>query len=122
MDERETRGPVLMSMEIVIDAASFDAELVQFQEVSPLALKSNPAFVEKLFEQWLSLPDSNRQVLACNASRISIFCLHSELEMLLLITFPMQSLMSCFIGKKRKKEKKNPIRYVSEWIYLFVRA
>jgi hypothetical protein len=106
VDERETRGPVLMSMEIVNDAASFDAELVQLPEVSPLALKSNPAFVEKLFEQWLSLPDSNRQVLACNASIISMFCLHSELKMLLLITFPMRSLMSCFIGKKERKKRK----------------
>ncbi|KAK9919442.1 hypothetical protein M0R45_028034 [Rubus argutus] len=51
-----------MSMEIVADVASFDAELLQLTEVSPLALKSNPSFVESLFEQWLSLPDTNRLV------------------------------------------------------------
>ncbi|KAG2696723.1 hypothetical protein I3843_07G071500 [Carya illinoinensis] len=51
-----------MNMEIGTDAALFDAEILQLPEVSPLTLKSNPAFVEKLFEQWLSLPDSNRQV------------------------------------------------------------
>lgn len=53
---------VSMSMEIVGDAASFDAELFQLSEVSPLALKSNPSFVETLFEHWLSLPDTNRLV------------------------------------------------------------
>lgn len=45
------------------DAASFDAELLQLNEVSPLALKSNPIFVETLFDYWLSLPDTNRLVL-----------------------------------------------------------
>ncbi|KAM2052339.1 hypothetical protein FF2_033302 [Malus domestica] len=51
-----------MTMEIVVDAASFDADLLQLNEVSPLALKSNPSYVESLFEQWLSLPDTNRLV------------------------------------------------------------
>ncbi|XP_008355829.2 probable serine/threonine protein phosphatase 2A regulatory subunit B''delta [Malus domestica] len=51
-----------MTMEIVVDAASFDAELLQLNEVSPLALKSNPSYVESLFEQWLSLPNTNRLV------------------------------------------------------------
>ncbi|PON54522.1 Parvalbumin [Trema orientale] len=51
-----------MSMEIVGDAASFDADLLQLSEVSPLALKANPGFVETLFEHWLSLPDTNRLV------------------------------------------------------------
>ncbi|KAG6598942.1 Serine/threonine protein phosphatase 2A regulatory subunit B''beta, partial [Cucurbita argyrosperma subsp. sororia] len=51
-----------MNMEISCDVASLDAELLQLAEVSPLAIKSNPDFVEKLFEQWLSLPATNRLV------------------------------------------------------------
>ncbi|XP_048324458.1 serine/threonine protein phosphatase 2A regulatory subunit B''beta isoform X2 [Ziziphus jujuba] len=51
-----------MSMEIVSDAASFEAEFLQLNEVSPFALKSNPIFVETLFDNWLSLPDTNRLV------------------------------------------------------------
>lgn len=52
-----------MNMEISCDVASLDAELLQLAEVSPLAIKSNPDFVEKLFEQWLSLTGTNRLVL-----------------------------------------------------------
>lgn len=52
-----------MSMEIAVDTASFDVELLQLTEVSPLALKSNPSYVESLFEQWLSLPETNRLVI-----------------------------------------------------------
>ncbi|XP_023537546.1 serine/threonine protein phosphatase 2A regulatory subunit B''beta-like [Cucurbita pepo subsp. pepo] len=51
-----------MNMEISCDVASLDAELLQLAEVSPLAIKSNPDFVEKLFAQWLSLPATNRLV------------------------------------------------------------
>ncbi|KAM2895571.1 hypothetical protein FF1_010662 [Malus domestica] len=35
---------------------------MQLNDLSPLALKSNPSYVESLFEQWLSLPDTNRLV------------------------------------------------------------
>ncbi|XP_057961910.1 serine/threonine protein phosphatase 2A regulatory subunit B''beta-like [Malania oleifera] len=51
-----------MSAEIVEDAVFFDTELLQLQEVSPLALKSNPRLAEELFKQWLSLPDAGRVV------------------------------------------------------------
>lgn len=58
-----------MSMEIVAgDVAAFDAELLQLNEVSPLALKANPSFVESLFEQWLSLPETNRLVLVSESN------------------------------------------------------
>lgn len=40
------------------DVGSLDAELLQLAEVSSLAIKSNPFVAEKLFEQWLSLPDT----------------------------------------------------------------
>ncbi|XP_054800339.1 probable serine/threonine protein phosphatase 2A regulatory subunit B''delta isoform X2 [Prosopis cineraria] len=51
-----------MIMEVISDVAALDVELLQLPEFSALALKSNQNFVEKLFEQWLSLPESNRVV------------------------------------------------------------
>ncbi|KOM29999.1 hypothetical protein LR48_Vigan845s002700 [Vigna angularis] len=50
-------------MEVVVtDAASLDVELLLLPDFSALALKSNHNFIEKLFDQWLSLPESNRLV------------------------------------------------------------
>ncbi|KAF1001996.1 serine/threonine protein phosphatase 2A regulatory subunit B''beta-like [Apium graveolens] len=40
------------------DVGCLDAELLQLSEVSSSAIKSNPFLAEKLFEQWLSLPDT----------------------------------------------------------------
>lgn len=51
-----------MESVVVGDMACLDAELLQLPEMSPLAIKSNPDFAQKLFEQWLSLPDANKLV------------------------------------------------------------
>ncbi|XP_014513292.1 probable serine/threonine protein phosphatase 2A regulatory subunit B''delta isoform X1 [Vigna radiata var. radiata] len=51
-----------MNMEVVTDVASLDVELLLLPDFSALALKSNHNFIEKLFDQWLSLPESNRLV------------------------------------------------------------
>lgn len=46
------------------DVACFDAELLQIPELSPLALKSNPDVARKLFDQWLSLPETSPVVIS----------------------------------------------------------
>ncbi|KAL3645303.1 hypothetical protein CASFOL_010483 [Castilleja foliolosa] len=51
-----------MDMDINVDVARLDAELLQLPEVSPLAVKANPFVAEKLFDQWLSLPETNSLV------------------------------------------------------------
>lgn len=51
-----------MRMEVASDVASLDVELLQLPEVSTIGLKSNFTFVETLYQQWLSLPESNRLV------------------------------------------------------------
>jgi len=64
-----------MSMEVVTDAASLDVELLQLPEFSTLSLKANLNFVEKLFEQWLSLPESNRLVMFHSIFKLSYCCI-----------------------------------------------
>ncbi|MBA0859759.1 hypothetical protein Goshw_010387, partial [Gossypium schwendimanii] len=51
-----------MEAGVVGEIACLDPELLQLQEMSPLALKSNPEFTQMLFEQWLSLPDTYKLV------------------------------------------------------------
>ncbi|XP_021742145.1 serine/threonine protein phosphatase 2A regulatory subunit B''beta-like isoform X2 [Chenopodium quinoa] len=51
-----------MDMNFNGDLVALDAELLQLPEVSPLALKANPYIAQDLFEQWLSLPETNRLV------------------------------------------------------------
>ncbi|CAI9768361.1 unnamed protein product [Fraxinus pennsylvanica] len=53
-----------MDMHFNGDLASLDAELLQLpeQEVSPLTSQAIRDFAEKLFDQWLSLPETSNQV------------------------------------------------------------
>ncbi|KAK9078661.1 hypothetical protein SSX86_002718 [Deinandra increscens subsp. villosa] len=47
-----------MDLDYSGEAGCLDPELLQLNEVSPLAIKSNPYVADKLFEQWLSLPET----------------------------------------------------------------
>ncbi|KAK1266122.1 hypothetical protein QJS04_geneDACA015277 [Acorus gramineus] len=52
----------MMDVETTGNVASFDPDLLQLPEVSPLALKENPHIAEGLYEQWLSFPETSRVV------------------------------------------------------------
>ena len=52
-----------MDLDFNGDITCLDAELLQIQDVSPLAIKTNPYVAEKLFDQWLSLPETNSLVI-----------------------------------------------------------
>lgn len=45
------------------DTASLDPELLQIPELSPSAVTANPRVAEELFDQWLSLPETNSLVI-----------------------------------------------------------
>ncbi|KAL1559473.1 serine/threonine protein phosphatase 2A regulatory subunit B''beta-like isoform X1 [Salvia divinorum] len=51
-----------MDLDFNGDITCLDAELLQLQDLSPLAIKANPYVAEKLFDQWLSLPETNSLV------------------------------------------------------------
>ncbi|KAL9247993.1 hypothetical protein vseg_021360 [Gypsophila vaccaria] len=51
-----------MDMDISAELGSLDAELLQLSEVSAFAIKSNPYLSQELFDQWISLPQTNRLV------------------------------------------------------------
>ncbi|GJT67323.1 serine/threonine protein phosphatase 2A regulatory subunit B''beta-like protein [Tanacetum coccineum] len=47
-----------MDIDCIGETGLFDPELLQLNEVSCLAIKSNSYVVEKMFDQWLSLPET----------------------------------------------------------------
>ncbi|XP_031284411.1 serine/threonine protein phosphatase 2A regulatory subunit B''alpha-like [Pistacia vera] len=51
-----------MDVDEVEEVTCLDPELLQLQELSPLAIKLRPQLAEELFAQWLSLPDTVRLV------------------------------------------------------------
>ncbi|KAK9732910.1 hypothetical protein RND81_04G031400 [Saponaria officinalis] len=51
-----------MEMDFNGDLVSLDAELLQLPEISSFAIKSTPYLAQELFEQWLSLSETNRLV------------------------------------------------------------
>ncbi|KAG1359735.1 Serine/threonine protein phosphatase 2A regulatory subunit B''beta [Cocos nucifera] len=53
---------VEMDVEMARDIGTLDLDLLQLPEVSPMALKQNPAIAEHLYFQWLSLPETLKLV------------------------------------------------------------
>ena len=62
MDVREIENMSVLNADLDGEMWCLNAELLQIPDVSPSALKSNPYLAQELFEQWLSLPETNKLV------------------------------------------------------------
>lgn len=85
-----------MSMDgVVDDVARLEVESLQLQDVSALALNSNPSFIQKHFDLWLSLPQTNRLVrfiafsplLTCMRNNFFLVQCHTRDDMHYVILF-----------------------------------
>lgn len=87
---------------VVTDVASLDVELLQLPDFSGLALKPNLNFIEKLFDQWLSLPESNRLVCFVPFRNLHIAALRNLRTLLSMLLFPLLIYLYVYVCTKNE--------------------